>query len=151
MSTTKRTRFKRSVQPYSFLFTKALLAFPKSQLNLDPTRILIIIFNIDFRKKEGTFAAHAIFWNKIPPHNGKYCSSGWIILLCVKGSVKWKKRGVWVVSIDSPLIRQYFRRIEKKFLKDPGPLKCIKHIWAVKQQFMCTDRSCGHRVKNSIP
>jgi len=61
MSTTKRTRFKRSVQPYSFLFTKALLAFPKSQLNLDPTRILIIIFNIDFRKKEGTFAAHAIF------------------------------------------------------------------------------------------
>ncbi len=44
-----------------------------------------------------------------------------------------------MVSIDSPLIRQHFRRFKKKILKDPGPLKSIKRIWAVKQQFMCTD------------
>ena len=26
------------------------------------------------------------------------------------------------------------------FLKDPGPLKSIKRIWAAKQLFVCTDR-----------
>jgi hypothetical protein len=38
--------------------------------------------------------------------------------------------GVWVVSIDGPMIRQHFRRFKKKFLKDPGPLKNKKPIWA---------------------
>ncbi len=39
--------------------------------------------------------------------------------------------GVWVVSIDRPLVRQHFRRF---------PLKSIKRIWAAKQLFMCSDR-----------
>ncbi len=33
-----------------------------------------------------------------------------------------------------------FPPILKKFLKDPGPLKSIKRIWAAKQLFVCTDR-----------
>ncbi len=57
-----------------------------------------------------------------------------------KGSVKWKKR--WVVSgiSRSALYSSTFPQIFYFFLKDPGPLKSIKHIWAVKQLFMCSDR-----------
>ncbi len=44
--------------------------------------------------------------------------------------------GVWVVSIDRPYIPLHFHRFKKNFLKDPGPLKNKKCIWADKQLLM---------------
>ncbi len=57
-----------------------------------------------------------------------------------KGSVKWKKRRDVSGIYRSPFNSSIFSQIKIIILKDPGPLKCIRRIWAVKQQFMCTDR-----------
>ncbi len=41
--------------------------------------------------------------------------------------------GVWVVSIDRPLISHHFRQFKKNYLKDPRPLNNKKRFWAAKQ------------------
>jgi hypothetical protein len=45
-----------------------------------------------------------------------------------------------MVSIDRPYIPQHFRKVKKKFLKEPGPLNNKKRFYAAKQLSMCTDR-----------
>jgi hypothetical protein len=63
-----------------------------------------------------------------------------VLKLVFKGSVKWKKMGGvsginrWAFNSST------FPPILKQFLKDPGPLKSIKRIWAAKQLLMCSDR-----------
>ncbi len=64
-----------------------------------------------------------------------------------KGSVKWKKRGVVSGISRSALYSSTFPQFFYFFLKDPGPLKSIKRIWAAKQLFMCSDRICKITLK----
>ncbi len=100
-------------------------------------RVLILSLSINFRLSK-TFSQR--FDEKVFNKSSWILNGQNIVEKLLKGSVKWKKRGVVSGISRSALYSSTFPQIFYFFLKDPGPLKSIKRILAGKKLFMCSDR-----------